>query len=69
YHQPSKIIVYAWVNDEDTKRAYDRGDDAYRVFRRMLETGHPPSDWAALLTEAKKENTRLQKSVRRVARD
>jgi len=69
YHQPSKIIVYAWVNDEDTKRAYDRGDDAYRVFRRMLETGHPPSDWAALLTEAKQENTRLQKSVRRVARD
>jgi len=69
YHQPSKIIVYAWVNDEDTKRAYDRGDDAYRVFRRMLETGHPPSDWAALLTEAKKENMRLQKSVRRVARD
>lgn len=65
YHQQSQIIVYAWVNDEDTKRAYDSGDDAYRVFRRMLETGHPPSDWAALLAEAKKENERLQKSVRR----
>ncbi|MHB1950715.1 MAG: type II toxin-antitoxin system YhaV family toxin [Acidiferrobacteraceae bacterium] len=69
YHQPSKIIVYAWVNDEDTKRAYDRDDDAYRVFRRMLETGHPPSDWAALLAEAEQENTRLQKGVRRVARE
>ena len=69
YHLPSKIIVYAWVNDEDTLRAYDRADDAYRVFRRMLETGHPPGDWAALLAEAKQENTRLQKSVRRVARD
>lgn len=62
YHQPSKIIVYVWVNDEETKRAYDSGDDAYRVFRRMLETGHPPSDWAVLLAEAKKQSTRLQKS-------
>ncbi|MDB5971334.1 MAG: toxin [Hydrocarboniphaga sp.] len=65
YHQQSRIIVYAWVNDEDTKRAYDSGDDAYRVFRRMLESGHPPNDWAALLAEAKKENNRLQKAVPR----
>ena len=28
YHRHSKIIVYAWVNDEDTKRVYDSGDDA-----------------------------------------
>lgn len=65
YHQKSKIIVYAWVNDEGTKRAYDSGNDAYRVFRRMLETGHPPNDWAVLLAEAKKENKRLQKSIHR----
>lgn len=65
YHQQSKIVVYAWVNDEDTKRAYDSGDDAYRVFRRMLETGHPPSDWVVLLADAKKENERLQKSTQR----
>jgi toxin YhaV len=30
YHAPSKVIVFAWVNDEDTKRAYDSSDDAYR---------------------------------------
>src|ERR1035437_5221288 len=24
YHQASRIIVYAWVNDDDTKRAYER---------------------------------------------
>lgn len=65
YHQQSKIVVYAWVNDEDTKRHYDSFDDAYRVFRRMLETGHPPSDWAVLLAKAKKENERLQKSIQR----
>lgn len=52
YHAASKIIVLAWVNDENTKRAYESSDDAYRVFRRMLEDGHPPDDWAQLLAEA-----------------
>ena len=46
YHASSKVIVYAWVNDEDTKRAYESSDDAYRVFRKMLERGHPPDDRA-----------------------
>jgi toxin YhaV len=58
--------VYAWVNDEDSKRAYDSGDDAYRVFRRMLESGHPPGDWASLLAEARKETGRLRKGLQRV---
>lgn len=40
YHAQSKIIVYAWVNDDNTKRAYESCDDAYRIFRKMLETGH-----------------------------
>jgi toxin YhaV len=39
YHTTSKVIVYAWVNDEDTKRAYESSDDAYRVFRKMLGRG------------------------------
>ena len=60
YHAPSKVIVLAWVNDEDTKRAYESSDDAYRVFRRMLQTGHPPSDWSQLLAEAGAEGLRLQ---------
>ena len=55
YHAPSKVIVYAWVNDEASKRAYERSDDAYKVFRRMLEGGHPPDDWNQLLAEAQKE--------------
>ena len=44
YYAPSKVIVYAWVNDDDTKRAYESNDgaskrayegsdDGYRVFR------------------------------------
>lgn len=53
YHQASRIIVYAWVNDADTRRAYESADDAYRVFRRMLESGHPPENWNALLAAAR----------------
>jgi toxin YhaV len=53
-------LVYAWVNDEATKRAYESRDDAYRVFRRMLESGHPPDDWETLLAEARAEGERLR---------
>ena len=52
YHAQCKIIVFAWVNDEDTKRAYESGD-AYRVFRKMLASGHPPEDWNQLMLECK----------------
>lgn len=34
-------------------------DDAYPVFRRMLDSGRPPSDWAELLAEARAESERL----------
>lgn len=61
YHAQAKVIVYAWVNDEDTKRAYDSADDAYRVFRRMLDGGRPPSDWGQLLAEARAESERLRR--------
>lgn len=59
YHAQSKVIVYVWVNDEDTRRAYESSDDAYRVFRKMLDGGHPPSDWDRLLAEARAECTRF----------
>lgn len=52
YHTPSRIIVLAWVNDESSKRAYDSSDDAYKVFQKMLLTGHPPDDWEQLLQES-----------------
>jgi toxin YhaV len=61
YHQESKIIVYAWVNDENTKRAYGSDADAYRVFQRMLKSGNPPDDWPNLLAEAKRASKRLSK--------
>jgi toxin YhaV len=60
YHAASKIIVYAWVNDQDTKRAYESSNDAYRVFRKMLESDHPPDDWDQLLNEAQALSTFTQ---------
>jgi toxin YhaV len=52
YHAGSKVIVFAWVNDDQTKRAFESSDDAYRFFRKMLESGHPPDDWDQLLRES-----------------
>ncbi|MEO5332290.1 MAG: type II toxin-antitoxin system YhaV family toxin [Magnetococcus sp. YQC-5] len=52
YHASSKIIIYAWVNDEESKRVYESGQDVYRVFGKMLEAGYPPDDWDRLLSEA-----------------
>lgn len=66
YHRDSRIIVYAWVNDEDTQRAYESASDAYQVFRRMLKRGRPPDDWSGLLAEAKTTATRFGKTARSV---
>ena len=59
YHAPSKIIVLAWVNDDSTKRAFESSDDAYRVFRKMLDSGHPPDDWDQLLIESESPKSAL----------
>ena len=63
YHAGAKMIVYAWVNDDDTKRAYESSDDAYRVFRKMLESGHPPDDWDQLLGQAELAGNRLMQAL------
>ena len=63
YHAGARVIVYAWVNDDDTKRAYESSDDAYRVFRKMLESGHPPDDWDQLLSQAELAGSRLVQAL------
>ncbi len=60
YHSKRKIIVIGWVNDPDTKRAYDSKADVYKVFKKMLESGHPPNNWDELLKGAKAETERLK---------
>lgn len=63
YHLESKVIVYAWGNDESTKRAYNSKTDAYRIFKKMLNRGHPPEKWEQLIEESKIETTRLRKVI------
>jgi toxin YhaV len=63
YHQESKILLFVWVNDEKSKRAYDSNTDAYRVFRKMLDSGDPPDNWDDLLKEAKDAISSLRKVV------
>jgi toxin YhaV len=52
YDSGSKIIIYGWVNDENTLRTRGARSDAYAVFKRVLDAGTPPNDWKALLKEA-----------------
>jgi toxin YhaV len=44
-----KIILYAWVNDDERLRKADSKTDPYAVFKAMLESGNPPNSFADLL--------------------
>lgn len=55
YNKESRIIIFGWVNDDQTKRAYDSKTDAYRVFQKMLDHGNPPDDWDALLKASRSD--------------
>lgn len=48
----AKIIVYAWVNDQDSLRAYGSKSDAYLVFASLLQRGNPPTSWDELLEQS-----------------
>lgn len=56
YSSAARIIVYAWVNDQDTLRTYGAKTDAYKVFRAMLDKGNPPEEWAALVRAAQSKD-------------
>lgn len=53
FDSKTRIIIFAWVNDENTLRSSGSKTDPYAVFQRMLKSGHPPDDWAALLAASK----------------
>jgi hypothetical protein len=50
FDSKTRIIIFAWVNDENTQRSSGSKSDQYTVFQRMLARGHPPDDWAALMS-------------------
>jgi toxin YhaV len=41
--KPLAVVIYAWLNDEDTLRKEGSRTDVYEVFKRMLERGDVPS--------------------------
>nr|WP_291521189.1 type II toxin-antitoxin system YhaV family toxin [Acidithiobacillus sp.] len=55
YDSRMRIIVYAWVSDGQTMRSAASKSDPYAVFRKMLERGRPPDDWASLLTASQSD--------------
>ena len=55
YDARAKVIVYAWVNDRSTLRSSGSRSDPYTVFARMLARGHPPDDWASLMTASRQD--------------
>lgn len=55
YDSRTKVIVYAWVNDEDTLRAAGSKNDPYTVFQKMLSRDNPPDDWDKLLQQSSQQ--------------
>lgn len=53
YDSVQKIILYVWVNDQESLRAYGSKTDAYAVFKKMLDSGNPPSSFSELLQQSR----------------
>ena len=66
FDSASKIIVFVWVNDEKNKRAYGSKTDAYRVFEKMLNSGHPPDGWSQLLKESQDSLNHLNEVTKKL---
>lgn len=49
YRASEKVLLFAWVNDEQSLRTYGKSTDAYATFTAMLNRDDPPDDWDALL--------------------
>lgn len=61
YDSRAKIIVYAWVNDEQTLRSSGSKSDPYAVFEKMLQRGNPPDDWEELVAASRPTAEQLVK--------
>lgn len=57
FDSKTRIIIFAWVNDLHTLRSSGGKRDPYKVFQRMLERGHPPDDWVALVAASRTDWT------------
>ncbi|MDQ0321129.1 toxin YhaV [Pararhizobium capsulatum DSM 1112] len=71
YSSRAKVIIFAWVNDENSLRTYGSKSDAYAVFKDMLNSGNPPDDWEKLLKGASddKAEKRLNSAHKSVSKN
>jgi toxin YhaV len=68
FSRKEKVIVYAWVNDENTLRKAGSKTDPYSVFRTMLDAGNPPGTMAELLAVSAKIETERSSQQRAAAK-
>ena len=52
YSSKDRVIIYAWVNDQNTLRKAGGRNDPYTIFNSLLRKGRPPDGWDALMMEA-----------------
>lgn len=52
FHTASRVIIYAWMNDESALRARGSRRDVYAEFERRLKAGEPPDGWNELFVES-----------------
>lgn len=64
FDSTAKVIVLAWVYDEQTLRAYGSKTDAYATFRGMLDGGNPPDNFDALMKEAVAAAERFEEGLK-----
>ncbi len=55
YDSKAKVIVYAWVNDEQTLRSSGSASDPHVVSGKMFGRGNPPDDWNALVRASRQD--------------
>jgi toxin YhaV len=60
FDSASRIIIYGWVNDENTLRKAGSRSDPYAVFMRRLDAGDPPDRWEDLLDDGRSTARKLQ---------
>jgi toxin YhaV len=53
FSSQDRLIIYAWVNDENSLRKAGSRTDPYTIFRNMLVSGNPPSSMDQLLRTSK----------------
>ncbi len=56
YDSNQKVIIYVWVNDENTLRKAGDKNDPYAIFARGLKRGQPPNAIDELLKQSEELN-------------